>query len=84
MRRVLVLLNPRRKVRGVQTVSYAGLSTCLFRTASRNCDPRSDWKTPEVVLDPTLLLRADEWEEISIRPKRKRYILVYGLLARTI
>ena len=35
-------------------------------------------KRPEVVLDPTLLLRADEWEEISIRPKRKRYILVYG------
>ena len=32
----------------------------------------------EVVLDPTLLLTADEWSKISVEPKYKDYILIYG------
>lgn len=34
----------------------------------------------EVVLDPTLLITADEWKKIAIRKKHKKeYVLIYGL-----
>lgn len=36
----------------------------------------------EVVLDPTLLLGAEEWGEIAIEAKKDGYILVYGFSGR--
>lgn len=37
-------------------------------------------KTAEVSVDPTMLLRAEEWEKLAVDPEEKPYILVYSLM----
>ena len=37
-------------------------------------------KTAEVSVDPTMLLRAEEWEKLAVDPEEEPYILVYSLM----